>query len=93
MIKVKGKPSPIALQSVELRAGETRTLVLQGPLGKVPVRVGYQQGGIVIDDRPGKGKAETRLGFGPKWRDDSPYRIEATGSRLIEDLDVSVLAL
>jgi len=92
-ILVKGRPAPITPQSIELRNGEARTLVLQGAIGKVPVRVSYQGGEVAIDDRPGKGKTQTRLGFGPQWRKGSPYRIEATGNRLIEGLDVSVLAL
>ncbi len=92
-IRTKGRPAPIAPQSIELRAGEARTLVLRGPVGKVEVRVSYEGGEVVIDDRPGKGKAKTRLGFGPRWQDGSPYRIEATGNRLVEGLDVSVLAL
>jgi len=94
-IRVKGRPAPLVPQSIELRDGEARTLVLQGATGKVQVRVSYQGGEVAIEDRPGKGKgkAGTRLGFGPRWQDGSPYRIEATGNRLVEDLDVSVLAL
>jgi len=92
-IRTKGRPAPIAPQSIELQAGEARTLVLRGPVGKVEVRVSYEGGEVAIDDRPGKGKATTRLGFGPRWRDGSPYRIEATANRLVEGLDVSVLAL
>jgi len=92
-ILVKGRSAQLTPQSIELRSGEARTLVLQGPVGKVPVRVSYQGGEVAIDDGPGKRKTATRLGFGPQWQDGSLYRIEATGNRLIEELDVSVLAL
>jgi hypothetical protein len=92
-IKIKGRHCPITPQTIDLREGETRTIVLQGQLGKVKVRVSYQGGEIAIDDHPGKGKSDTRLSFSQEWRGGSTYRIKATESRLIEDLDISVLAM
>lgn len=92
-IRIKGKPCQITPQTVDLREGETRTIALQGPLGQVKVRLSYQGGELAIDDHPGKGRSDTRLGFSPEWRSGSTYRIKATESRLIEDLDISVLAM
>ncbi|HXV19743.1 MAG TPA: hypothetical protein VD811_01985 [Desulfuromonadales bacterium] len=92
-IQIKGKSCPLTPQSIDLREGETRTIALQGPLGRVNVRVSYQGGEIAIDDHPGKGKADTRLSFSQEWRNGSTYRIKATESRFIEDLDISVLAM
>lgn len=92
-IQIKGKHCPITPQSIDLREGETRTVVLHGPLCKVNIRVSYQGGEIAIDDHPGKGKSDTRLSFSQEWRAGSTYRIQATESRLIEDLDISVLAM
>jgi hypothetical protein len=66
---------------------------LHGHLGKINVRVSYQGGDIAIDDHPGKGKSDTRLSFSQEWRDGSTYRIRTTESRLIEDLDISVVAM
>jgi len=59
----------------------------------VNVRVSYQGGEIAIDDHLGKGKSDTRLSFSPEWRGGSTYRIKATESRLVENLDISVLAM
>jgi hypothetical protein len=93
IIRIKGKSYPIASQSLDLREGEFRTIVLKAQSGKVKVRVGYQGGEVAIDDQPGRGKSAIRLGFGQGWRDGSTYRIEATKNRLVEELDVSVLAM
>jgi len=92
-IQIKGRRCPITPQSIDLREGETRTIELQGQLGKVKVRISYRGGEIAIDDHPGKGKSDTRLSFSPEWRAGSTYRIQATESRLIEDLDISVVAM
>jgi hypothetical protein len=92
-IQIKGRHCPITPQSIDLREGETRTIELQGQLGQINVRVSYQGGEIAIDDHPGKGKSDTRLSFSQEWRAGSTYRIKATESRLIEDLDISVLAM
>jgi hypothetical protein len=92
-IQIKGRHCPITPQSIDLREGETRTIELQGQLGKIKVRVSYQGGEIAIDDHPGKGKSDTRLSFSQEWQGGSTYRIKATESRLIEDLDISVLAM
>ncbi|WP_051361452.1 hypothetical protein [Desulfuromonas sp. TF] len=93
IVRIKGKSYPIASQSLDLREGEFRTIVLKAQSGKVKVRVGYQGGEVAIDDQPGRGKSAIRLGFGQGWRDGSTYRIEATANRLVEELDVSVLAM
>jgi hypothetical protein len=92
-IRIKGKHCQLTPQTIDLREGETRNIALQGPLGKVNVRVSYQGGEIALDDHPGKGKSDTRLSFSPEWRGGSTYRVKATESRLIEDLDISVLAM
>jgi hypothetical protein len=92
-IRIKGKHCQITPQTVDLREGETRTIALQGPLGQVKVRLSYQGGELAIDEHPGKGRSDTRLSFSPEWRGGSTYRIKSTESRLIEDLDLSVLAL
>jgi hypothetical protein len=92
-IKIKGRHCPITPQTIDLREGETRTIELQGQLGKVNIRVSYQGGEIAIDDHPGKGKSETRLSFSQEWRGGSTYQVKATESRLIEDLDISVQAM
>lgn len=92
-LQVKGKRCPITPQTINLSEGQTRTIALQGSLGKVKVRVSYQGGEVTIDDHPGKGKSETRLSFRQEWQAGSTYRIEATKNRIVEDLDISVLSL
>jgi hypothetical protein len=92
-ILVKGKLCPLTPQSMDLREGETRTVALKGRLGKVKVRISYRKGEIAIEDQPGKGKSDTRLGFQQKWRDGFTYRLPATEGRIVEDLEISVLAI
>lgn len=92
-IQINGKHCPITPQTIALREGQTLTVALQGQLGKVKVRVSYQGGELAIDDHPGNGKSDTRLSFNPEWQGGSTYRIRATESQLIEDLDISVLAM
>ena len=92
-IQIKGRHCPITPQTIDLREGQTLTVALQGELGRVKVRVSYQGGELAIGDHPGKGKSDTRLSFSQEWRAGSTYRIKGTESRLIEDLDITVLAM
>jgi hypothetical protein len=92
-ILIKGKLCPLTPQSMNLREGDVRTVALKGHLGKVKVRITYRKGEIAIDDQPGKGKSDTRLGFKKEWRDGFTYRLPATEGRVIEDLEISVLAI
>lgn len=87
---VKKHSYPLAPQTVFLRDGQTRTVVMRGSNRNLKVRLSYIGGELLIDDSAVKGPKGTRLGFVPQWKSGQPYAIKSTGNRALEDLDVLI---
>ncbi len=87
---VKKHSYPLAPQTVYLRDGQTRSVIMRGSNRNLKVRLGYIGGELLIDDSAGKGPKGTRLGFVPQWKSGQPYAIKSTGNRALEDLDVLI---
>lgn len=89
---VKKHSYPLVPQTVYLREGQSRHVVLRGRNGNLKVQLRYVHGELLIDDSPGKGRKGTRLGFVPEWKNGQAYAIKSSSSRVLEDLDVLILS-
>ncbi len=83
---------PLVPQTIDLRNGQIRNVIMRSRNGNLKIQVSYLGGELLIDDTPGNGRKGTRLGFIPGWKNGQSYAIESSGNHLLEDLDVFILS-
>lgn len=93
MLKTKKHGYPLEPQSIDLSHGQVRNITLRGRHGTLKIRISYIHGEVLIDDAPGRGKNQTRLGFNPEWNIGQGYSIEASGNRKLEDIDIFIRSI
>jgi hypothetical protein len=91
-VTVKKSSSPLVPQTIQLRDGQVRDVVMRGRKGNLKIRVGYSAGELLIDDIPNHHSSPTRLGFVPGWKDGQRYAVETCGNGLLKDLDLMVVS-
>ncbi len=91
-VTVKKSSSPLVPQTIQLRDGQVRDVVMRGRKGNLKIRVGYSAGELLIDDMPNNHSSPTRLGFVPGWKDGQKYAVESCGNGLLKDLDLMIVS-
>lgn len=79
-------------QTVDLRDGQIRNIIIRSHKGNLKIQVSYRGGELLIDDTPGRGRKQTRLGFSPGWKNGQAYLIKTSENHLLEDLDLFVVS-
>ena len=91
-LKVKMHSDPLIPQSIVLKEGEVRNIVMRGRNNALRIQVSYLKGELLIDDTPGRGKEHTGLGFKPGWKAGQSYTVRHSNNHLLEDLNIVVTA-
>ena len=91
-LKMKMRSDPLISQSIVLKEGEVRNVVMRSRRGAARIQVSYLKGELLIDDAPGRDKGQTRLGFMPGWKAGQSYSVPNSNNHLLEDLDIVVTA-
>jgi hypothetical protein len=91
-LRVNKHRYPLVPQTIVLRNGQIRNVIMRSRNGNLKIQVCYLGGELLIDDTPGNGRKGTRLGFVPGWKSGQSYVIESRANRLLEDLDVFIVS-
>jgi len=91
-VKVNRHSYPLQPQTIEMRAGQARTVVVRSRHGNLKVRLSYVSGELLLNDTPGHHRKGTRIAHAAGWQSGKRYHIKASEGRLLEDLDMLVVA-
>lgn len=89
---VKKRSYPLVPQAIELQDGQVRNLVMRGHDANLKIQLSYRGGELLINDVPGDGRTATRVDFIPGWKNGQQYAIEASGNRLLKNLDILIVS-
>ena len=91
-LRVKKHRYPLVPQTIDLRNGQIRNVIMRSRNGNLKIQVSYLGGELLIDDTPGNDRKGTRLGYIPGWKNGQSYVIESSGKRLLEDLNIFIVS-
>jgi len=91
-LRVNKHRYPLVPQTIDLRNGQIRNVIMRSRNGNLKIQVSYLGGELLIDETPGSGRNSTRLGFVPGWKNGQTYAIKSRAKRLLEDLDIFIVS-
>ncbi|MEJ2660817.1 MAG: hypothetical protein P8Z73_08860 [Desulfobacteraceae bacterium] len=89
---MKKRSYPLVPQTIVLKDGQVRDVVVRGQKGNLKIRVSYSAGEFLIDDIPNRHRRPTRLEFTPGWKNGQQYAVATCGNGLLKDLDIMIMS-
>jgi len=89
---MKKRSYPLVPQTIVLKDGQVRDVVVRGQKGNLKIRVSYSAGEFLIDDLPNRHRRPTRLEFTPGWKNGQQYAVATCGNGLLKDLDIMIMS-
>ena len=91
-LKLNKRAYSLVPQTVVLRKGQVRTIIIRSQKGILKIQAGYLEGGLEIDDSPVQEKRPIRIGFIQSWKKGQSYLIKASANEQLEDIDLFIIA-